>query len=59
MGIYNYILIWVYISCKDFNRIVCGGTVMTKKSEELKESKELEETRALEKLVESYKEKKG
>lgn len=58
MGIYNYILIWVYISCKDFNRIVCGGTVMTKKSEELKESKELEETRALEKLVESYKEKK-
>ena len=32
---------------------------MTKKSEELKESKELEETRALEKLVESYKEKKG
>lgn len=36
----------------------CGGVVMTKKSEELKESKELEETRALEKLVESYKEKK-
>ena len=51
MGIYNYILIWVYISCKDFNRIVCGGAVMTKKSVELKESKALEE------LVNKYKEK--
>ena len=53
MGIYNYILIWVYISCKYYDGIFCGGVVMTKKSAELEKSKELK------KLVDEYKEKIG